>query len=91
MKTINVTQRDIDNGVQCKGGRDCPFTLAARRIFHDVEYSIPSGIFNMIGRRIVALNFIPEVKIFMNAFDRGKPVLPTKFKVEVGNYASTKH
>ena len=90
MKTINVTQRDIDNGIPGEGGVGCPITLAARRIFHNVIYSRLTGIY-VKNVRIARFHNHDAVAIFMGSFDSNKGVVPTKFKVEEMSYARTKH
>lgn len=77
---VNVTQRDIERGVQNSGGR-CPVARAMRRhrpfrfaSVNGLEAYVPWG-----GKYTLPL----EVQEFVGAFDDGDPVEPFTFDLEV--------
>ncbi len=75
--TINVTQRHIDNGI-CLAPCRCPVALAF------MDEGIEAGVtpFRLwIGKK--SINMPQNASRFVVAFDRGDPVQPFSFEIEL--------
>jgi hypothetical protein len=84
--TITVLQDDIDKGK--KGDtRECAIALAAKRDLADLlgedEISVCFGVISMFDASHTVCHLPHEACIFIKAFDRGQPVKPFKFEVEL--------
>ncbi len=82
---ITVTQQDINFGVQ--GGRcTCPVAVAIRRILAAPYYVLVYGKISLRrpSSRITKRIDIPDsVRTFVTEFDRGNPVQPFDFDIEI--------
>lgn len=84
LKTIEVTQEDINKGQQSSCAK-CPIALALARAFPGRETL--AGVFylfiyNLKGETIFQAITPQEVVHFMNSFDVGKEVVPFSFTVD---------
>ena len=80
MKTIAVTQQDIDRGVNA-GPYKCALALALRRSFGCREGDVRVTRLNAVVRtRVFPLP--PEATQFIHDFDHRRPVQPFSFGID---------
>lgn len=78
MRTITVTQADIDNGSK-ENPISCPIALASKRVASD-PYSVS------VGTQVLAMDscvvIMPKVATdWIDSFDKGFDVKPFSFKI----------
>lgn len=79
-KTINVTQKDIDNGIKTDC-RNCPVVLAIKRTL-GIDYGLVDGFsfINYFGR---CYPLPANVRAFVDGFDGGYDVTPFEFELDL--------
>ena len=80
---INVTQEDIEIGIKKSSSR-CPIARALMRIFPGNKVRVGFEdilIYNSYGL-VNRYKSTKNMKRFMNSFDHGKPVKPSRFIVK---------
>ena len=77
MRTIKVTQKDIDTGSpdDCEL---CPIAIAAKRVITDAHIQVSSIVLYVNDDR---RTLPPEAQKFVRDFDNGKPVSPMEFEI----------
>ena len=89
--TINVTQRDIEQGAKMVAEKEfdlpkfsrsacCPIALAAKRKLGEVRVSAQ---YLFINGEIVPTNLPEEAQYFVREFDAGGEVEPFEFRIEI--------
>lgn len=83
IKHIVVTQENIDEGKPHKA-HDCPLACALRDAgFDDAIVFFESAYVDLPRRMSVACDLPLVAQEFREAFDRGQPVSPIQFDIEV--------
>ena len=86
IKTINVTQRDIDLGKRHDCNR-CPVARAMGRVVKDYTVRVGALFFRLIDLETnlqVSTHDLPIIATyFIHNFDNRVPVSPFKFKIEI--------
>lgn len=79
MKTINVTQDDIDAGIR-RSHICCPIALACKREFKDNFEEV--NTFQIIFKSGSSIN-LPQLAFnFVHSFDTGLDVVPFSFEID---------
>ncbi len=78
--TVNVTSKDIKNGVKVDA-KSCALALAFKREYPKAAHVVVGGMFAIIQFNGAAVSLeLPEAaKNFIDAFDVGDKVFPRKF------------
>lgn len=79
--TVNVTQGDIGNGIQCSR-HSCPIALAVKRVTHEDCLSVGAFQINY-GPASKSLQLAEDAINFACRFDMGQPVKPFTFQLTI--------